>query len=126
MLPFDVVSCIRRALSHGNGTQSAAANADADGHTTDAAAALRERLSSAAGAIEHPPLKALLASVVGPLVETVVSGAMAAAAAEAEGGVGGTGGDVFKTVEAAARATAVSQRDRGLRGKAWALLGLLR
>lgn len=101
-------------------------NASTSSHRRDrspvAAAALRERLSTAAAGIEHQPLKVLMASVVGPLVEAVITGAMeASAAANADAGT-----DAFGSVEATAAASAAARRDRSARGKAWALLGLLR
>lgn len=91
--------------------------------SAEAAAALRERLSVTAGGIDHPPLQALMASVVGPLVEAVIFGAMVASAS-VDGSVSGV--DAFGSVDAAAASLAAARRDRGARGTAWALLGLLR
>ena len=85
------------------------------------AAALREALSNAASAVDHGPLTALMAPVVGPLVEAIIAGAMRAGDVIESRAI-----DAFGSVESSVRHAVDAVADRAGRGAAWALLGLLR
>ena len=103
----------------------------------ESARELRERLSAACGATTHGPFRALLADVIGPLVETTIAGAADAAmmdaammdAARMDAAMMDAAMDdarAFADVDAAASRARWARGDRARRGAAWTLLGLAR
>ena len=98
----------------------------------ESARELRERLSAACGATTHGPFRALLADVIGPLVETTIAGAADAAmmdAAMMDAAMMDAAMDdarAFADVDAAASRARWARGDRARRGAAWTLLGLAR